>query len=304
MSDLSNDLKYIHLHVHSAYSLLEGALPVGKLLKVAKAADMPAVAMTDTRNLFGALEFSQKAVGDGLQPILGCQIEVDFEDGDLGGMGHTEFPTLVLLGATDEGWSNLVRLVSRSFLAPNDDQEPHVTLGDVREYGAGIICLTGGGNGPIDRVLVNHHQDLAQERLNTLHDIFGDRLYVEVMRHGLAHEHIVEPQLLDLAYEMDLPLVAANDVYFAEREDFEAHDALIAISQGKVLVQDDRRQLTPEHYFKSQDEMAELFSDLPEALSNTIEIARRCHTRARTISPILPRFAGADADPSEEAEKA
>ena len=302
MVAVSEDLKFIHLHVHSAYSLLEGALPVAKLIKKTKAQSMPAVAMTDSRNLFGALEFSQKAVGDGLQPIIGCQIEVDFSDGDVTGIGHTEFPTLVLIGATDEGFANLVRLVSRSFLASHDDQEPHVLFSDVAEFADGVICLTGGGNGPIDRVLFNHHTDLAKERLIKLRDIFADRLYVEILRHGLPHEAIVEPQLIDLAYGLDIPLVAANDVYFAEREDFEAHDALIAISQGKVLIQEDRRQLTAEHYFKSQEEMVELFADLPEALENTIEIARRCVTRARTINPILPRFAGADADP-EEAEK-
>ena len=302
MADQLDRLAFVHLHVHSAYSLLEGALPVGKLIKKAKAANMPAVAMTDSRNLFGALEFSQKAVGDGLQPILGCQVEVDFEDGDLAGHGHTEFPTLVLIGATDLGWSNLVKLVSRAFLSSHDDQDPHVTFADVAEFAEGVICLTGGGNGPIDRLLVNHHTDVASSRLAALRNAFGDRLYIEIMRHGMSDEAIVEPQVLDLAYDMDIPIVATNDVYFAEREDFEAHDALIAIADGKVLIQDDRRHLTAEHYFKSQEEMAELFADLPEALENTIEIARRCTTRARTINPILPRFAGADAD-AEEAEK-
>ena len=302
MVDVSQDLKFIHLHVHTAYSLLEGALPVSKLIKKAMAEKMPAVAMTDTRNLFGALEFSQKSVGEGVQPILGCQIEVDFQDGDINGHGHTDFPTLVLIGATDTGWSNLVRLVSRSFLGSDDEQEPHVRFSDVEEFSEGVICLTGGGNGPLDRILVNHHGDLATVRLTRLREIFADRLYIEVMRHGTHDELVVEPQLLDLAYDFDVPLVATNDVYFPDRDDFEAHDALISISEGKVLIQDDRRHLTPEHYFKSQDEMAELFADLPEALENTIEIARRCHTRARTIRPILPRFAGADADP-EEAEK-
>ncbi|WP_373235715.1 DNA polymerase III subunit alpha [Cohaesibacter celericrescens] len=302
MAEISKELKFIHLHVHSAYSLLEGALPVGKLLKKTKGANMPAVAMTDTRNLFGALEFSQKATGDGIQPILGCQVEVDFQDGDLAGVGHTDYPTLVLIGATDVGWSNLVRLVSRSFMAPQDDQDPHVSMADVAEFSEGVICLTGGGNGPVDRVLFNHHVELASDRLKSLKEMFADRLYIEIMRHGMAHEAIVEPQILDLAYGLDIPLVATNDVYFAERDDFEAHDALIAIAAGKVLVQDDRRHLTPEHYFKTQDEMAELFADLPEALDNTIEIARRCSSRARTIQPILPRFAGADADPAE-AEK-
>ena len=295
-------LSYIHLHVHSAYSLLEGALPVGKLIKQAKAAQMPAVAMTDTRNLFGALEFSQKAVGEGLQPILGCQVEVDFHDGDWGQVGYTDFPTLVLIGMNDTGWANLVKLVSRSFLTPQDDQDPHVSIEDLAEFAEGVICLTGGGNGPIDRLLINHHGELAGKRLRSLLGLFGDRLYVEVMRHGMAHERVVEPQILDLAYALEIPLVATNDVYFGAREDFEAHDALLAVADGKVLIEDDRRHLTAEHYFKSQEEMAELFSDLPEALENSVEIARRCVTRARTIKPILPRFAGADADP-EEAER-
>ncbi|MCV6602889.1 MAG: DNA polymerase III subunit alpha [Cohaesibacter sp.] len=299
MAELNADLKFIHLHVHSAYSLLEGALPVGKLIKQAVKANMPAVAMTDTRNLFGALEFSQKAVGEGLQPILGCQVDVDFCDAAQAETANTKLPSMLFIGMSDQGWSNLVRLVSRSFLTSHDDADPHVTIEDVRDYSEGVICLTGGGNGPIDGPLVHHHTNNAAQRLSLLKEMFGDRLYVELMRHGLPDEHIVEPQLLDLAYDMDIPLVATNDVYFPEREDFEAHDALIAIAEGKVLVMDDRRRLTPEHYFKSQDEMAELFSDLPEALENSIEIARRCHARARTINPILPRFAGADADPQE-----
>ena len=302
MTDLSEDLKFVHLHVHSAYSLLEGALPVAKVIKKTKAMNMPAVSITDTRNMFGGLEFSEKAVGEGLQPIMGCQVEIYFNDGDYQGSGHTELPSIVLLAATDQGWANLMLLVSRSYLAPEDDQEPHVTVGDLEELGEGIICLTGGGNGPVDRMLLSNHVAKGRERLETLKRVFGDRVYVEIMRHGMSHEAIVEPQIIDLAYEFEMPLVATNDVYFGEREDFEAHDALLAIAEGKVLIQSDRRQLTREHYFKSQDEMAELFADLPEALENTIEIARRCSTRVRTVKPLLPRFAGADADP-EEAEQ-
>ncbi|WP_316862655.1 DNA polymerase III subunit alpha [uncultured Cohaesibacter sp.] len=302
MKGLSGGLKFVHLHVHSAYSLLEGSLPVGKVIKKSIAENMPAVAITDTRNMFGALEFSEKSVSDGLQPIMGCQVEVDFKDGDQNGHGHTALPTMVLLAATDEGWANLQLLISRSYLSPEDEQDPHVTIADLQELGEGIICLTGGGNGPVDRLLANHHTDRASERLVQLKAVFGDRLYVEVMRHGMAHEAIVEPDLLDLAYQLEIPLVATNDVYFAERDDYEAHDALLAIAEGKVLIQSDRRQVTPEHYFKSQDEMAELFSDLPEALENSIEIARRCHTRVRTVAPLLPRFAGADAY-AEEAER-
>nr|WP_319485183.1 DNA polymerase III subunit alpha [uncultured Cohaesibacter sp.] len=302
MDGLSDTLKFIHLHVHSAYSLLEGAMPVAKIIKKTKSLNMPAVAITDTRNMFGALEFSEKAVSEGIQPIMACQVELNCKDGDFQGAGHTQLPSLVLLAATDEGWANLKLLVSRSYLAPEDDQEPHVNLADLEELGAGIICLTGGGNGPVDRMLASNHAPKARDRLAALKSIFGDRLYVEIMRQGMASEATVEPQIIDLAYEMDIPLVATNDVYFSEKEDFEAHDALLAIAESKVLIQSDRRQLTRDYYLKSQEEMVELFSDLPEALENTIEIARRCSTRVRTVKPLLPRFAGADADP-EEAER-
>ncbi|WP_319499238.1 DNA polymerase III subunit alpha [uncultured Cohaesibacter sp.] len=302
MDGLSDTLKFIHLHVHSAYSLLEGAMPVAKIIKKTKSLNMPAVAITDTRNMFGALEFSEKAVSEGIQPIMACQVELNCKDGDFQGAGHTQLPSLVLLAATDEGWANLKLLVSRSYLAPEDDQEPHVNLADLEELGAGIICLTGGGNGPVDRMLASNHAPKARDRLAALKSIFGDRLYVEIMRQGMASEATVEPQIIDLAYEMDIPLVATNDVYFSEKEDFEAHDALLAIAESKVLIQSDRRQLTRDYYLKSQEEMVELFSDLPEALENTIEISRRCSTRVRTVKPLLPRFAGADADP-EEAER-
>ncbi|WP_119307530.1 DNA polymerase III subunit alpha [Cohaesibacter haloalkalitolerans] len=302
MDGLSDTLKFIHLHVHSAYSLLEGAMPVAKIIKKTKSLHMPAVAITDTRNMFGALEFSEKAVSEGIQPIMACQVELNCQDGDFQGAGHTQLPSLVLLAATDEGWANMKLLVSRSYLAPEDDREPHVSISDLEELGAGIICLTGGSNGPVDRMLASNHAPKARDRLAALKTIFGDRLYVEIMRQGMASEVAVEPLIIDLAYEMDIPLVATNDVYFSEKEDFEAHDALLAIAESKVLIQSDRRQLTRDYYLKSQEEMVELFSDLPEALENTIEIARRCSTRVRTVKPLLPRFAGADADP-EEAER-
>lgn len=266
MNGLSDDLKFIHLHVHSAYSLLEGALPVAKVIKKTRAMDMPAVSITDTRNMFGGLEFSEKSVGEGLQPIMGCQVEIYFNDGDYQGSGHTELPSIVLLAATDQGWANLMLLVSRSYLAPEDDQEPHVTVGDLEKLGEGIICLTGGGNGPVDRMLASNHVAKGRERLEILKRIFGDRVYVEIMRHGMPHEAIVEPQIIDLAYEFELPLVATNDVYFGEREDFEAHDALLAIAESKVLIQSDRRQLTREHYFKVRKRWQSSFQICPKLL--------------------------------------
>ncbi len=198
-----------------------------------------------------------------------------------------------------EGFANLSKLVSKAHLEPSTaGAGPHVRLADVAAANAGIIALTGGPEGPIDRLLVDGHQPQARLRIEALQAIFGDRLYIELQRHaGDNGTRRTEPFLIDTAFDMALPLVATNEPYFAQRSDFEAHDALIAIAEGTVVNVDDRRKLTPDHYFKSRSEMAVLFADLPEALESTVEIARRCAYRAKKHNPILPRFTGEGDDP-------
>ncbi len=150
--------------------------------------------------------------------------------------------------------------------------------------------LTGGPDGVIDKALAANNLSFAETALNSLKSVFGDRLYVELQRHGLAQERAVEPQLLKLAYDLDLPIVATNEPYFATQEDFEAHDALICIAEGSYVAVDERRRLSPEHYFKTSAQMRALFADLPEALESTVEIARRCAYRPLQRQPILPPF--------------
>ena len=297
---------FVHLRAHSAYSLLEGALPLGKLIELAKADYQPALGLCDTGNLFGALEFSEKTTDKGIQPIIGCRLAVEFGDGGDGrrGAGFDGRPGLVLIAATEIGWANLMRLVSRAFLGTEGTEDPHLPIEALDGFSDGVIALTGGPDGPIDRALVADHDEIAGTRLARLERLFGDRLYVELQRHGLDTERKAEAGLLDLAYDRGLPIVATNEPFFARREDFEAHDALIAIAEGRVIIEEDRRRLTPEHYFKSRAEMVTLFADLPEALDNTIEIARRCSYRTLKRKPILPRFAGADVADVELAEKA
>mgnify|MGYP001765317355 FL=1 len=302
------DVGYVHLRVHSAYSLLEGALPLGKLLELAKADGQPALGLTDTGNLFGALEFSEKASDKGIQPIVGCQIAVDFGD-QTGEPGRRptldeKHPSLIFLAQTETGWGNLVRLDSRSFLGTEGAEAPHVGFGDMEEFSEGLIVLTGGAGGAIDRALSGGQAELARRRMERLAELFGDRLYVEIQRHGLDDERTAEAGLIDLAYDMGLPLVATNEPFFPSRDDYEAHDALIAIAEGRVIVEEDRRRLTPEHWFKSRAEMVKLFADLPEAVASTVEIARRCSYRPLKRKPILPRFtgSGADAEAAEAAE--
>ena len=296
---------FVHLRCHSAYSLLEGAMPLGKLLDLAKADHQPAMGLCDTGNLFGALEFSEKATDKGIQPIAACQIAVDFVDqtAEPGRrpVMHERVPSLVFIARDERGWENLVRLVSRSYTGTEGAEPPHVEPDDLAEFHEGLIVLTGGPTGPIDRAIVGGRADLARKRVETLSAIFGDRLYVEIQRHGLEEEKIAEPALIDIAYDLGLPLVATNEPFFAVRDDFEAHDALIAIAEGRVIAEEDRRRLTPEHYFKSRAEMVKLFADLPEALASTIEIARRCAYRTVKRKPLLPRFTGSGAD-AEAAE--
>ncbi|MGQ3672716.1 DNA polymerase III subunit alpha [Xanthobacter sp. TB0136] len=292
---------FVHLHVHSAYSLLEGALTIGKLSKLLEADAQPAMALTDTGNLFGALEFSEKMSGAGIQPIAGVSLAVDLPEppGPRSAI-RPRRPRIVLLAQQEQGWRNLMHLVSRSYLETPSDDEPRILLEWLEQSHQGLIALTGGPAGPLDMALAGGHMDFATDRLEKLAAIFNDRLYVELQRHGTQTEQQVEGGLLDLAYEKGLPLVAANEPFFAGRDDYLAHDALICIAESKIIGDGDRRRLTPEHGFKTRAEMLELFADLPEATANTVEIARRCSWRVRTVKPILPRFT--TADESEEGQ--
>ena len=288
-------LDFVHLHVHSSYSLLEGALTIARLAELAKADKQPALALTDTDNMFGALEFSEKlADSPASSRSIGCALAIDFADIDQGARNvnatNQERPRIVLLAAREDGYRSLMRLNSRAFLETPPQEAPHLKLEWLNGETDGIIALTGGPAGPLDSAIVAGQSHLAATRLDTLQQLFGDRLYVELQRHGRAGERLTEPVLIELAYAKSLPLVATNEPFFATATDHEAHDALICIAEGRLLAEADRRQLTPEHRFKSRAEMAELFADLPEALASTVEIAERCAFRPRTHQPILPRF--------------
>ncbi|MFO7806160.1 MAG: PHP domain-containing protein, partial [Paracoccaceae bacterium] len=287
--------RFIHLRLHTEYSLLEGAVPVKKLAGLAEAGDMPAVAITDTNNMFAALEFSEYAAKAGVQPIIGCQVDLGYVTPEPGKRAPAPAP-IVLLAQNEQGYTNLMKLNSCAYLDAAGEL-PQVSVEELAQHHAGLICLSGGPDGPVGRLLRQGQRPRAEELMQTLAGIFAGRLYVELQRHpgedGLPEaEKLSERGLVEMAYAMDLPLVATNDVYFPKAELYEAHDALICISEGAYVDQQEpRRRLTPQHYFKSPQEMATLFADLPEAIENTVEIARRCAFRAYTRDPILPKFA-------------
>ncbi|MFL6937561.1 MAG: DNA polymerase III subunit alpha [Xanthobacteraceae bacterium] len=301
---MSVDVDFVHLHVHSSYSLLEGALTIARLAQLAKADRQPALALTDSDNMFGALEFSEKMADAGVQPIIGTALSIDFGDTEAGARGNGQAvarPRLVLLAAREEGYRSLMRLSSRAFLETPSGEPPHVKRTWLEGATEGLIALTGGPGGPLDAAIAGGQMELAGVRLDQLLRLFGNRLYVELQRHDAPGERATEGVLLDLAYAKGVPLVAANEPFFATAEDYEAHDALICIAEGRLVAEGDRRQLTPEHRFKTRREMASLFADLPEALASTIEIATRCAFRPHVRKPILPRFSLEQGAPVDEA---
>jgi DNA polymerase-3 subunit alpha len=289
--------RFIHLRLHTEYSLLEGAVRLKKLPAMCVEAGMPAVAVTDTNNMFAALEFSVGAKAAGIQPIQGIQLTVATETELRPGERPVPARPLVLLAQTEAGYGNLMKLASAAHLLAGD-QLPNVTLDRLADHAGDVICLTGGPDGPVGRLLAEGQRAKAEALMARLKDIFADRLYVELQRHpqmdgkSAPTEQATERGFVEMAYAMDLPLVATNDVYFPKETMYEAHDALICIAEGAYVDQQEpRRHLTPQHYFKSQSEMAALFADLPEAIENTVEIARRCAYAAEKRDPILPRFA-------------
>ncbi|HET6970490.1 MAG TPA: DNA polymerase III subunit alpha, partial [Phenylobacterium sp.] len=288
LADGSDD-GFVHLRVRSAYSLLEGAIKADKIGALAKAGGMPAVALADRANLFGALEFSVATKGEGVQPIVACALPVS-GIGDRPAERWAKTPTVVLLAQNEQGYLNLCELSSAAYLDVEATEEPNVPWAVVKAHAEGLILLSGGPDGPVDPLLASGKIKEGRAALAEMKAVFGDRFYVELQRHGTAAEAAAEPELVAFAYEEDVALVATNDVYFKDAKTHAAHDVLICIADGAFVGQDERRRVSPEHYFKSPAEMRALFADLPEACDNTLDIARRCAFMVNKRDPLLPRF--------------
>ncbi|MCF6274432.1 MAG: DNA polymerase III subunit alpha, partial [Robiginitomaculum sp.] len=287
------DPVFVPLRCRTPYSLLEGALKIDELAARLREWRIPAAGLTDTNNICAALEYSEKMVGAGIQPIIGCTLSVYLggEDNSLNPHGGKELAgTIVLLAQNEQGYTNLLKLSSTAFLDIEPTDLPHVRIDKLQELSSGLIMLTGGGDGFVNRLICAGQVEQAKDWLEKLSGWFAGRLYVELQRHGLENEKQAEPHLIDFAYDMGLPLVATNEPYFLDPEMHKAHDALLAISEGSYVLEPDRRHVSKQHYLKMPEVMAELFKDIPEAIENTVDIAKRCAFRSPMRDPILPGF--------------
>lgn len=288
MTDLAD---FVHLRVHTAYSLTEGAVRSKDLAAMCEKHRMPAVGITDTNNMFGAMEFSGALSGAGVQPIIGCQITVALEEtADDGSVKAPLTGNIVLLAQDRDGYGNILRLLRVAYMDSEDAQEPMVSLDDLDAASGNVIALSGGPGGPVGQMMQARGQDQARDLAKRLSATYPDRFYIEIMRHGMDDEAATEPGFLDIAYDLDLPLVATNEVFFPDNEMYEAHDALICIAAGRHVSETERPRLTLHHRFKSADDMKQAFADLPEAIANTVVIAKRCAFMVEKIDPILPPF--------------
>ena len=271
---------------------------VADLVLLAKKNKMPAVAICDSGNLFGALEFSSACKKSGIQPIISCEVLIDLEVNISGekvrNRSHLDtknsLKKIVLIAKNAQGYLNLMALVSDSFVEKKDSLPEHINFAKLQENSSGLIILSGGFEGFLSQLLATNQDKKAEEMALKFSQLFKDDFYIEISRHQNPAEEKIEKKLIELAYKTNIGLVATNDNYFAEPEMFEAQDILSCIGTGRYFTETNRKKLTPEHYFKSSKEMEELFADLPEAIENTTNIAKKCHIMAFERTPTLPKF--------------
>ncbi len=277
---------FVHLHVHSEYSLVDSTVRIPQLVERCASDKMPAVALTDQNNLFGLVKFYKKAIAAGVKPIIGVDLRIANNDDP-----HHPF-TLLLLVQNNDGYRNLSKLITRSYIEGQVRGEPMVSRDWLtRETCAGLLALSGGRQGDIGRALVGGNDALAPELLQHWLSVFGDRYYLELIRTERANEEELIRQSLLLAAEYKVAVVASNDVRFLDSDGYESHEARVCIHDGRGLADVDRPRIySDKQYLRSPQEMAELFADIPSALQNTVEIARRCNLDLQLGGSVLPEF--------------
>ncbi|NOX67717.1 MAG: DNA polymerase III subunit alpha [Gammaproteobacteria bacterium] len=278
--------RFVHLHLHTEFSIVDSTVRIPSLMPHCASGGMPAVALTDQSNVFGLVKFYRKALQNGVKPIVGVDVRVADPTDD------NRHDSIVLLSQNLAGYRNLTRLVTRSWLEGQHRGVPRLqkTWLD-RDSCEGLIALSAGREGDIGRCLIGGHYDIASQLLSEWRDLFGDRFFLELIRTGRSNEEKCVQQSLSLAHEFSVPVVATNDVRFLVADDYSAHEARVCIHDGRTLADTNRPRLYSEQqYLKSSDEMAALFADIPEALENTVEIAKRCSLDLRLGESFLPIF--------------
>ncbi len=299
---------FIALRNHTTYSLCKGAIKIYDIINQAKLYKMPALGIMDCGNLFGALEFSSACKKAGIQPILGSEILLRLPDSNQKNLSNLDIQNsllkLPLIAQNDEGYKNLMHLVSHSFLHRQNGITPHIELELLKERSAGLIALSGGVEGFVGKLLRDNQDKKLEELLKDFAKIFPQNFYIEISRHNVKEEADLEEKFIDIAFKHSLPLVATNDVYFLTKDMHEAQDILTCVGEGRFFLDHNRKKLSPEQYFKSQEELSALFSDIPEAIENTVNIAKKCHIMAFERPPTLPKFSNEkDFDEAKELRK-
>ncbi len=282
---MTSQPSFIHLRVHTEYSLVDGVVRVKPLMQALAADEMPAIALTDQSNLFAMVKFTRAALGAGIKPIIGVDALVRHGD-------DQEAPfQMVLLAQNKTGYLNLSQLISKSYLEGQHRGVPIIQAEWIEQHAEGIIALSGGRQGDIGRALLAGQSDLAQRRLQSWMSCFKDHFYIELQRTGRENEEAYIAEAVELAITYDVPVVATNDVRFLKSEEFDAHETRVCIHDGRTL--DDPRRpknYSEQQYLRSSEEMQALFSDIPEALTNTVEIAKRCNLEIQLGKSFLPQF--------------
>lgn len=282
-------MSFVHLHNHTQYSILDGACRTDKMVQLAKNLGMPAVAMTDHGNMFGVVDFYNKAIKANIKPIIGLEAYLVDNDFDHPETKNDTRYHLVLLVKNAVGYKNLMKLSSYSY-TEGFYYKPRVSKSMLEKYNEGLICLSACIQGEIPQKLLKHSKEAALKALNFYKELFGEDFYIEIQDHGLTDERKVMPDLIKLAKETNTPLVVTNDCHYLEKKDAEAHDILLCIQTGRIVSDTNRMKYPDNMYFKTEEEMKKLFPDIPEAIENTIKIAQKIDFKLAYDDFLLPKI--------------
>jgi DNA polymerase-3 subunit alpha len=284
-------MNFVHLHVHSEYSLLDGAIKIKDMVKKVKELGMPGIALTDHGNMHGTIEFYKTAIKEGIKPIIGCELYLAKRTRhDKDPIADKSSHHLTLLAKNIKGYKNLLKLVSLAYIE-GLYYKPRIDWELLEKYSEGIICLSGCMKGIICENILQNNLKEAESSAKKLHKLFGEDFYIEIQDHNIPEQQIINAQLLKIAATLNIPLIATNDSHYINKEDARTQDALLAIQTGKTLDDKDRMQFsTQEFYLKSADEMSQLFSYAPEAINNSLKILEKCDLTIALDQHILPEF--------------